>query len=38
LRDLDDNLGAKFDIVDAKTADELENMTLSEALLQALEG
>lgn len=38
LKDLDDNLGAKFDIVDTKTSDELEAITLTEALLQALEG
>jgi Mg-chelatase subunit ChlD len=38
LRELDDNLGAKFDIVDTKTTDEIENLTLTDALLQALEG
>lgn len=39
LKRLDDNLtaeGAKFDIVDTKTMDELENMTLTEALMEAL--
>lgn len=38
LVDLDDNLGAKFDIVDTKTMDEAENMLLGDLLLQALEG
>lgn len=40
LRELDDELvpqGAKFDIVDTKTTDELDNMTLTEALIAALE-
>lgn len=39
LRRLDDNLqkeGAKFDIVDTKTMDDLENVGLTEALLAAL--
>lgn len=38
LRDLDDNLNAKFDIVDTKTVDQLEGMTLTDALLAALDG
>jgi hypothetical protein len=38
LHDLDNNLNAKFDIVDTKTFDEAENMPLAELLLQALEG
>lgn len=38
LRDLDNNLNAKFDIVDTKTCDEVENMSLVDVLLQALEG
>lgn len=38
LCDLDNGLGAKFDIVGTKTCDELEGLTLTEALLQALEG
>jgi Mg-chelatase subunit ChlD len=38
LRELDDDLDAKFDIVDTKTTDEIESITLTEALLQALEG
>ena len=37
LKELDDNLGAKFDIVNTKTADELESITLTEAFLAALE-
>jgi uncharacterized protein YegL len=38
LRSLDDGLtGAKFDIVDAKSFDELENMSLTEALIAAIE-
>lgn len=38
LTKLDDNLtGAKFDIVDAKTMDELENIGLVEALIAALD-
>lgn len=40
LKRLDDNLqseGAKFDIVDTKTMDELENIGLTEALVAALE-
>lgn len=40
LRWLDEGLqeeGAKFDIVDTKTFDEMENMTLSEVLLAAVE-
>lgn len=39
LKTLDDDLtsqGAKYDIVDAKTADEIENMTFVEALTQAI--
>lgn len=39
LKDLDDGLvakGAKFDIVDTKTADEMENMTITDVLLSAL--
>lgn len=37
LKTLDDDLkGAKFDIVDAKTMDEIENMTLSEVLEAAI--
>lgn len=37
LEKLDDNLnGAKFDIVDAKTMDDLENLGLTEALMGAL--
>lgn len=39
LKKLDDDLekqGAKFDIVDTKTMDELENMGLQEALIAAL--
>lgn len=39
LKSLDDDLpgaGAKFDIVDAKTFDDLENMTLTEALAAAI--
>lgn len=38
LKELDNDLGAKFDIVATKTADELENMTLTEAFIYALEG
>jgi uncharacterized protein with von Willebrand factor type A (vWA) domain len=41
LQSLDDGLekqGAKFDIVDTKTMDEMENMTMTEALIQSLEG
>lgn len=38
LQELDDNLGARFDIVDTKTIAEAENFTLAELLLQALEG
>lgn len=38
LVELDDNLGAKFDIVDTKTIDDAEGLTLSDLLLQALEG
>jgi Mg-chelatase subunit ChlD len=39
LEGLDDGLlGAKFDIVDTKTCSQLEDMTLTEALLEALEG
>lgn len=38
LRDLDNNLAAKVDIVATRTADELEGMTLTEAFIQALEG
>lgn len=38
LVDLDDNLGAKFDIVDTKTLADTETMPLAEILLQALEG
>lgn len=38
LTDLDDNLGAKFDIVDTKTTDQAEGLTLTDLLLQALEG
>ncbi len=38
LKLLDNNLDAKFDIVATKTADELENMTLTEAFILALEG
>lgn len=40
LKKLDDDLqakGAKFDIVDTKTMDELENVGLTEALIAALE-
>jgi len=40
LKRLDDNLkaeGAKYDIVDTKTFDELENMTLTEALIAAMD-
>lgn len=37
LKELDDNLGAKFDIVDTKTADELEGMTLTDAFIAALD-
>lgn len=37
LIELDDNLGAKFDIVDAKTIKDTENMPLADFLLQALE-
>jgi Mg-chelatase subunit ChlD len=40
LKSLDDDLvsqGAKFDIVDTKTTDEMENMTISEVLMAALE-
>lgn len=40
LKFLDDNLvagGAKFDIVDTKTIEELENMTITEAMIAALE-
>lgn len=40
LKHLDDDLkglGAKFDIVDTKTFDELENMPLDEALIAALD-
>lgn len=40
LKKLDDDLaaqGAKHDIVDTKTMDELENMTLTEALMAALD-
>ncbi len=37
LIDLDDNLGAKFDIVDTKTADQLEGMKIADAFLAALE-
>jgi Mg-chelatase subunit ChlD len=39
LKSLDDDLtsqGAKFDIVDTKTTEELENMTITEAVLAAL--
>ena len=39
LKKLDDDLvsvGAKFDIVDTKTMDEMENMTLSDVLLAAI--
>lgn len=38
LVELDDDLGAKFDIVDTKTLADTENMPLAEVLLQALEG
>ncbi len=38
LKQLDNDLDAKFDIVATKTADELENMTLTEAFILALEG
>lgn len=39
LTELDDNLtDAKFDIVDTKTFDEIENLGVTEVLLQALEG
>lgn len=38
LVDLDDNLGAKFDIVDTKTLADTEEMPLADILLQALEG
>jgi uncharacterized protein with von Willebrand factor type A (vWA) domain len=38
LVELDDNLGAKFDIVDTKTIDDAEGLTLADLLLQALEG
>lgn len=38
LKELDNNLNAKFDIVATKTADELEGMTLTEAFIHALEG
>lgn len=40
LKSLDDDLvsqGAKFDIVDTKTTDEMENMTITEVLMAALE-
>lgn len=40
LKRLDDDLqkeGAKFDVVDTKTFDELENVTLTEALIAALD-
>ncbi len=39
LKDLDDGLvakGAKFDIVDTKTTDEMENLTIVDVLLSAL--
>lgn len=39
LKHLDDGLtakGAKFDIVDTKTSDEIENMTMADVLLQAI--
>lgn len=39
LKELDDDLvglGAKFDIVDTKTSEEMENMTITEAVLAAL--
>lgn len=37
LKNLDDDLiDAKFDIVDTLSLDEMENMTLSEALLNAI--
>lgn len=35
-RELDDGLNAKFDIVDTKTFDEIEGMTINEALMAAL--
>ena len=38
LKQLDNDLDAKFDIVATKTADELENMTMTEAFILALEG
>lgn len=40
LKKLDDDLvkqGAKFDIVDTKTCEEMENMTITEVLVAALE-
>lgn len=36
LKELDDNLGAKFDIVDTKTVLEMEGMMLADVLMQAL--
>lgn len=37
LKELDDNLNAKLDIVSAMTFNELENITLTEAFIRALE-
>jgi hypothetical protein len=37
LRDLDDNLNAKFDIVDMKTSEDSENMSIVELLNAALD-
>ena len=37
LTELDDSLNARFDIVDTKTMDELEGISLTDALLQALD-